>query len=129
MSGRGESKASLVLSNTRQPDLFSAHGSADRRPVVDHLVDLLLHVLRGRGWTPARVLGHELGVDDRAVREAASRSTGHVISGQRGYHLTREASLEDVEQATRWLRSQGAAMQRRAYQIDRVRHGRIGSAA
>lgn len=107
-----------------QPDLFAAAGSPEHRPVVDRLVPRLLSALDSRGWVSARVLSRELNTDDRSLREAASQSAGEIVSGQRGYCLTRQASLEDVDRSTRWLLSQSARMRERAMAIERVRHGR-----
>lgn len=94
-----------------------------KRPKVDALVPQLIAVLSGRGWLTARRLKGLLQVDDRAIREAAHLSKGLVISGQRGYALTREASLEDVQHATAWMLSQASEMRRRVAEIEKVRHG------
>jgi hypothetical protein len=48
-----------------------------------------------------------------------------VISGQRGYHLTRQASLDDIDHSVRWLLSQADRMRERAMSISRVRHGGV----
>jgi len=107
-----------------QPDLFAAHGSPECRPMVGALVSSLITALDGRGWVSARVLADELDTGDRSLREAASQSAGEVIGGQRGYHLTRQASLEDIDRGTAWLLSQSSRMRERAMAIARVRHGR-----
>lgn len=88
-------------------------------------VDLLAHLrlaLEGRGWLSARVLAHELGTTDRALRQAASLSAGAIVSGPRGYCLTREASVEDVRHCVAMLRSQAARMVKRAAEIDQAIH-------
>jgi len=107
-----------------QPNLFAAHGSPDHRPVVDRLLPRFLASLHGRGWVSARTLCHELGTDDRTIREAAHQSNGEVVSGQKGYALTIQASLEDIHRSIAWLLSQSDRMRERAMAIERVRHGR-----
>ena len=106
-----------------QPDLFSAHGDRERRPDVGGLLPRLLDALDRRGWVSAKVLARELDTDDRSIREAAHHSGGRVLGGQRGYALTQQASLDDVQAVTRWLLSQSARMRGRVVEIERVRHG------
>lgn len=88
------------------------------------LLPALLGLLDGRGWRSARELAQWLGCDDRTIREAASLSEGAIISGQRGYALTRQASVEDAQHAADWLRSQARQMETRARQIESALHRR-----
>lgn len=97
-------------------------GSPDRRPSVDDLLPRMLAALDVRGWVSARVLASELGTDDRSLREAAHRSDGHVLGGQRGYILTVQASVEDVRQVTAWVLSQSNRMRARVSRIELVFH-------
>ena len=55
-------------------------------------------------------------------REIGAIANGRIISGQKGYCLTSEATLEEVRHALFWLRSQAHEMTRRALQIDRILH-------
>ena len=115
------------LQRSVQPDLFAAHGSSDRRPAVAVLLPLVLTALKGRGWVSARVLARQLDTDDRSIREAAHKSGGRILGGQRGYCLTIQASLEDVHRVTRWLLSQAGQMRGRVAEIEKVRHGIVRS--
>lgn len=113
-------------------DLFAADGNRDRRPQVEMLIPRFIAALDSRGWVGAKALAHELGVDARALREAAHLSDGRILGNQRGYCLTTQATLEEVHQVTRRLLSQSNRMRDRVRQIERVRHasrGDIGSAA
>ena len=89
-------------------------------------VALLVEVLCGAGWlTASQVIagiyeGHGLKWTDRKVRAAANGSKGQVISGQDGYKLTKEASMEEIAHAASWLRHQANQMIERAVEIDRV---------
>ena len=113
-----------------QPTLdFSARGSVDRRPKGDALLPKLIVALTDRGWVSAKHLCQQLGTDDRTIREAASLSEGRVISGQKGYCLTHQASVEDVQRAAAWLRHQGTRMIERAIEIERAMHRRWEQAA
>ena len=98
--------------------LFTRDRMADRVPA-------LIQALSGRGWVKGRDLSRLLDCDDRTVRALAHASQGRVISGQKGYALTREASVADVQHAANWLRHQAQAMTRRAMRIEQSMHRRI----
>lgn len=74
--------------------------------------------LRGRGWVKAKDFPRIW--TERKIRALANASEGRIISGQRGYRLTREATIEEVRQASTWLRHQAEEMRRRALEIDRI---------
>jgi hypothetical protein len=96
-------------------------------------VELLLNILRGQSWMTAMHItleskyhiGQQVRWSDRKIRAIANASEGQVISGQRGYRLTREATIEEVQHAAAWLRHQARAMRLRALEIDRVYHGKV----
>jgi hypothetical protein len=75
------------------------------------------------GWVKAKEFPAPWG--ERRLRAAAHESEGRIISGQRGYKLTRLATIEEVQHAAAWLRHQAQAMQRRALEIDRVYHRKL----
>lgn len=105
------------------PSLFQSHGRREARPRAGELVDRLISALERRGgWVSARVLCEDLGVDDRAIRQAASSSGGRVLSGQRGYIETARASLAELQRCTSALLSQSARLRHRVLEIERVRH-------
>ncbi len=85
----------------------------------------LIKFLRGQGWITARQIYRLLGFSDRKVRAIAAASEGQIISGQRGYKLTMEATLGEVQHAEAWLRSQSKQMDQRALEISRVYHRKI----
>lgn len=58
---------------------------------------------------------------------AIAEEKGQIISGQRGYKLTVEASLEEIRD-TDWLKSQGRKMIKRWVKIQRVAHPLIAGA-
>jgi hypothetical protein len=113
----------MALANLLPPHLFVA-GSPARRPdpMPEDLADVL-RVLEGAGWLTARELSARIGKDDRTLREIASRSRGLIISGQRGYMASREATRDEVYRAVAWLRSQASNMNRRADEIWDARYG------
>jgi DNA-directed RNA polymerase beta subunit len=59
---------------------------------------------------------------ERELRIVAERSQGRIISGQKGYKLTRCASVEEIDHAERWLISQANKMRERAVEIRRARN-------
>lgn len=115
---------------TAQLDLI-----APPKPEVDPAEVLALEsVLMGRGWmTAANVMIYaESGRrkwTDRCLRAIAHASHGAIISGQKGYKLTREATLEEVQHSAAWLRNQAKSMLNRAVEIDRVYHKKERPAA
>ena len=89
---------------------------------VTRLLPALLDALSGHGWRSAKDLAAALDTDDRTIRAIAAASDGRVISGQQGYHLTRTASVEEVNHAAAWLEHQADQMRKRAYAIRQNLH-------
>ena len=87
------------------------------------LVAALSDLLRGAGWQTAKQLARH-GFNDRTLRAIASASHGQIISGQKGYALIAEATVEDARHAAAWLRRQGNLMIQRAADIERAMHRR-----
>lgn len=80
-------------------------------------VERLIAKLSGKGWLNASTLKPLTGWNDRKIRAVANASNGRVISGQKGYRLTSEATRAEIDHACNWLRHQATEMQRRAQQI------------
>ena len=71
-----------------------------------------------RKWnTGERIIGL-----DRLLRIVAERSQGQIISGQKGYKLTKYATTEEIDHAERWLLSQASKMKARAVEIRKCRN-------
>ena len=112
-----------------QPSLFAS--KAPRVSGED--VARLIAFLDGLGWvTAAHLVGthdwndaHGRSWTDRDLRAIAAASQGRIISGQRGYSLTTSASVEDVNHAIAWLRSQSRSMSTRANEIQQVLNRRL----
>ena len=98
--------------------------------VSDQDVARLIAFLDGLGWvTAAQLVGTHDWNDpqgrswtDRDLRAIAAASHGQIISGQKGYALTSQASVEDVNHAAKWLESQAKSMQARARAIRSAMH-------
>jgi hypothetical protein len=93
-----------------------------RAPVVtpaeiDHMVSLL----RGKDWQTAAQLGAMTELTKRSLRAIAEASKGHIISGQKGYKLTLEATTPEIDSMV-WLKHQGEKMIQRFVDIQSVRH-------
>jgi len=102
-----------------QPTLWSSRsGAAD--------VDALVRALAHKGWTTAREL-RSAGWNDRELRALASASGGRIVSGQQGYCLIEEATVEEARHAAAWLRHQAQQMTQRAFEIERAMHTRVTS--
>lgn len=106
------------MSTDLQPELpldFAAAQVVDPAEVAD-----MIRLLRGQGWVRAK--SFPIGWTERRIRAVASASAGKVISGQLGYRLTHEATIDEVRKASSWLRHQAKEMTRRAVEIERVYH-------
>ncbi len=96
--------------------------AAEQGPHVSKFhVGTMLANLRGCGWQTSKELGAHSEANKRVLRAIAEASEGQIISGQKGYMLTLEATPEDVRDAG-WLKSQGEKMLNRWLQIQRVYH-------
>lgn len=102
---------------TAQPSLF------DYRPTTNG--NALQSALRGRGWVRARELCPVMGMDDRAIRAEAEASAGEVVSGNRGYCLLTECSVEDLTHSANRLISQGKKMIRRGIRQLHAAHQKL----
>jgi len=95
---------------------------AGQGPSVEKFhVDEMIAALRGKPWQTSKDLGARSEKDKRILRAIAEESEGQIISGQKGYKLTSEATLEEISE-TAWLKSQGRKMIRRWIAIQRVAH-------
>ena len=88
----------------------------------------LLWRLNQAGWIGSKRL-ITTSMSDRRLRAIAAASKGQIISGQRGYARTDQASVEDVNHCIAWLKSQAAAMDKRTKEISAVLNGRLQRSA
>jgi hypothetical protein len=105
-----------------QPDLFTA-------PCPSSDVETLIGYLEGKGWIFRRQIERALGWNDRKIREVAHASQGQIISGDQGYCLTLQASVEDVGKFVGRIQAQRASEQQRILDVEKVFHSRRVSAA
>ena len=104
-------------------------GTTARRPHASGAhIAAVYSALAGVGWQTAATLGAHLGpeFDARLLREVAQHSDGGILSGQRGYRLTAEATVDEVCGAVRRLRSQADHMRARAGEIVTMRRRHAG---
>lgn len=80
----------------------------------------------GNVWVNRKALHEHWGWTDRMCRLARQFSSGRVLAGQKGYRLTRCASIEEIRQAAATLESQATAMMSEAKELWRVLHCRDG---
>lgn len=99
----------------------------EQATVADERLAVLLDMLDGRGWITSREIRLAKHWDDRTIRALAASSDGQILSGQRGYKLTRQATPEELHHATHWLESQAREMSNRACAIRRRWHGGAGA--
>jgi hypothetical protein len=98
---------------TAQPSLFDFCPASGNR---------LVSALAGRGWVRRRDLAPVIGLDERKIRELAEQSAGVIVSGNRGYCLFSECTVDDLSHAANRLESQGRKMIRRAIAIRNRAH-------
>jgi hypothetical protein len=116
--GKVNDAAAGVNSDPRQFTFYHLRPQHGGKDVVS-----LLSFLYGRGWVRASQIKTVMGWKPRKSRLIANESDGQIISGEKGYKLTSEATLEEIVHAARRLRSQAKEMLRRSIAIERVRHG------
>lgn len=104
-----------------QPDLFSARKVT---PTTDQ-VARMIEALRGHGWKMRHWFKGREGWNDRELRAVAAASDGRIISGQRGYCLLDDATVEEANHFISWMRSQAAQMNKRAAETQRALNGRF----
>ncbi|MEY4387200.1 MAG: hypothetical protein RLY20_2483 [Verrucomicrobiota bacterium] len=109
----------------QQMNLLAAKVDQD---AATRLTGAFLAQLEDGGWHKGRELAARLRTNERVLRQIASDSSGAVLSGQRGYRLTKSATIEEIDHAERWLLSQARHMTDRARQI-RIARNRSGVAA
>lgn len=86
-------------------------------------VALLEQALSGRGWlTYKRLRGLFPKWSDRYVRALAEAAGGRIISGQKGYALTRQVSADDYHACRSGWLSQVDRMRARIAATDREFH-------
>jgi len=111
-------------------DLIDAALAAEEatRTLADQMVAALReHAAGNDGWRSAGELALDLGYPTsergkRAVRAAANASNGRIISGQKGYKLTCDATPAEIHHAAAWLEAQAREMAARACAIRRAWH-------
>ena len=93
-----------------------------RAPVVRQFqVDEVVAQLRGKGWQKAVDLGFRTESERRILRAIAEAADHLIISGQKGYKLTVEATPEEME-SFKWLREQSRKNLRRYLRTVRFWH-------
>ena len=106
---------------SQQPELDFERLAGQGPDVSKYQVETMIAALRGKGWQTSKELGARKESDKRILRAIAEESEGQIISGQKGYKLTIEATLEEIA-STGWLKSQGKKMIARWIAIQRVAH-------
>ena len=106
---------------SEQPELDFERLAGEGPLVSKFQIDTMIAALRGKDWQTAKDLGARKESDKRVLRAIAESSEGQIISGQKGYKLTVEATVTEIAE-TAWLKSQGKKMIRRWLAIQRVAH-------
>ena len=99
---------------SEQPELNFERLAGEGPIVRKFQLDEMIARLRGKGWQTAK----DLGARKERTSAIAEASEGQIISGQKGYRLTIEATVTEIA----WLKSQGKKMTARWLAIQRVAH-------
>lgn len=92
-------------------------------PIPHTTKQMITHLLYGNWMNSKRLYQSGLFSDmslsnaRRHMRECAENSQGMIISGQRGYKLTKQASQDEVHHCHNRLRKQARLMRHRADEI------------
>lgn len=110
------------------PDLFSwnrPRGRGKALPASEAELERFIAALGGRRWMTASRLRDAIGFDDKKLRDLRKLAKGRIISGQKGYCLTTEATASEIDHAASWLESQAREMQASAIDIRNFSHSLI----
>ncbi len=102
-----------------QPSLNFVQRVSDH---AERLTEAFLNALRDGAWHRGRDLCRQLETDERTIRKIADRSSGRVISSDRGYRLIEFASNAEIDHAEARLLSQARRMTERATEIRKARN-------
>lgn len=84
-------------------------------------------VLADAQWHTRRDLRQQLGIEDRVIRLITEQSRGAILSGAKGYKLTVQATIEEVNECVGRMRKGMEATGRHMMQILKVRaRGHVG---
>ena len=81
--------------------------------------------LKGQGWVSSHAVQIRFNWDARKTRMIASLSDGEIIGNSKGYHLTCEAPLEEINHAASRMISQAKQMMKRGIRIRRMAISKI----
>ena len=109
------------VSRDNAPELFVIECRDTSQGLVDKLHGYLL---ANRGWVARGQLRQALGMSDREIRLARSKSRGQIIMGQNGYKATKHATLEEVQRCAKTLYGMGIDHMHGAAEYWKVIHGR-----
>lgn len=93
-----------------------------KTPREDIRVNKLISFLRDRDWMTRKQLTQTFDWNDREIRSIVEASAGEIISGQKGYKLTMQATKEEFEDSCRQLRSQIRTNTSRLIDQERIFH-------
>ncbi len=99
---------------TAQLELFTA-----KAPKISALeIETMMSALRGHDWQTAADLGAHTEGEKRRLRAVAEAAGARIISGARGYRLTREVSLDEFRQCRARLMSFADGIRERVRALD-----------
>ena len=127
MTGAVGQCVSGSVGQPKRESLGAILDATERKRPSEDLSEAFVAALAGKGWVTARQLRDATGIDDRVLRMCAEASEGRVISGQKGYKLTAEATPGEIHHACAWLLSQAQRMTDRARQIRVAQHRAPGA--
>jgi hypothetical protein len=99
-----------------------------RGQLTEQHIEEVCRFLRGRGWTLAMEIVQRFGIEGdeesakRAVRLIADRSSPRILSSQKGYMLTEEATPQDFRLATVGWKKMRDSLDRRLIEVTKHWH-------
>jgi CHASE3 domain sensor protein len=108
-----------IVYTPEQIDRVNAAGVAHIKSVeekeIEDLCRLLAYFI---DWTKAEAISEITTWNDRKIRQLAQHSNGQIISGDKGYKLTCDATMDEITHAANRLRSQAKNNLKRAAEIE-----------
>lgn len=89
----------------------------------EECIGFMTEFLRGLGWVRREAITKQFGWDERFCRAIRQAAGGSIISGNKGYILTRECNAGDFAEFRGRMNGQIKAMQKSLIEAERAYHG------
>jgi len=105
--------------NATQPKLFELDPG-------DASIDRLVELLKTYGWLTRARISELVNWDDRTVRACVEAAPERLVSGQKGFNVTSQATADELSAAARQSIDQAKKMERKGIIWQKLAHAKVG---